>query len=188
MHACKQLVGSSILHEESKLTVSNSGNATIYLQAANELLTRLPAPSCPSCTPTIALMSIEPEALDLFEGDLLASSFNIRQLPIPTKGLTGHNQHDFNTWPVEDRIADTMVMLRDLTVLALHADAFIVTGSSNVGIAAMMFGGADKVIWSTDWRFQPTTRVRPTSYQFVLWVTMLCASHCILIIRNRWTD
>lgn len=104
-------------------------------------------------------MTIEPDALELFQSDPLSAAFDIQPLPPPTSGLKGHRQATFNSWPIEERIDDTRVLLRDLTLLSLHADAFIVSGSSNVGIMAMLLGGPSKVIQSIDWRFMATTRV-----------------------------
>jgi hypothetical protein len=105
-------------------------------------------------------MTIEADVQELFQQEPLANVFDIRMLPPPPDGFVGHDQHAFNEWPVEDRIEDTMTMLRDLTVLAIHADAFIMTGSSNVGVTAMMLGGPMKVLRSIDQRFQATTLVR----------------------------
>lgn len=125
------------------------------------MLDRLPEPSCTSCKPTLALMTIEPDAQKLFERDSLAGAFDIKPLPPPQSGLKGHDQTEFNSWPIKERIDDTMTMLRDLTVLSLHADGFIVTGSSNVGVMAMMLGGPTGNVHSLDWRFQATSRVSP---------------------------
>ena len=62
-------------------------------------------------------------------------------------------------WPIEQRIGDTLTMMRDMMVLALHADAFILTASSNVGLVGLMMAGPERVVRSTDQRFLPLTRV-----------------------------
>lgn len=136
-----------------------SGNATIYLETAISTLEQLPEPSCSTCKPTIALMTVEPEALGLFQENPLAERFEIKTLPPSVHGFQTHDQFDFMEWPVEQRIDDTLTMMRDLTVLALHADAFILTASSNVGIVGMMMAGPERIVRSTDQRFLPLTRV-----------------------------
>ena len=88
-------------------------------------------------------MTIEPDALSLFQRDRLAHQFDIKLLPPSNYGLQGHDQDSFGQWSVDDRLESTRTMLRDMTVLTLHADAFVVTGSSNVGLVSMMLGGLD---------------------------------------------
>lgn len=141
-----------------------SGNSTIYLEAALEILHKLPPSSCSDCKPVLALMTIEPDALELFQSNPLSAAFDIEPLPAPASGLKGHTQQSFNAWPIEERVDDTRTMMRDLTVLSLHADAFIVSGSSNVGITAMMLAGPSKLVQSVDWRFMATTRVRRVEF------------------------
>jgi len=104
-------------------------------------------------------MTVEPDALELFQSNPLGAQFDIRTLPAPAHGYKGHDQHGFMDWPIEERIEDTLVMMRDLMVLALHADAFILTASSNVGVVGLMMGGPERLIRSTDQRFLPLTRV-----------------------------
>lgn len=137
-----------------------SGNVTLYLEAALQTLSHLSPASCSSCKPTLLLMTIEPDALAQFQSDPLAEAFDIRPLPSPASGLKGHNQHSFNTWPLDERVDDTLVMLRDLEVLSTKADAFVVSMSSNVGLTAGMLAGPDSHrVQSLDQRFLPTTRV-----------------------------
>lgn len=57
-----------------------------------------------------------------------------------------YSQSQFNKLPLSLRIHLTRFFLRDLTVLSLYADAFVVTGSSNVGRLACLIGGEDAVV------------------------------------------
>lgn len=133
---------------------------TLYLEAALETLAHLPPATCSTCKPTLLLMTIEPDALAQFKSEPLAKAFEIRPLPSPASGLKGHNQHSFNAWPLEERVDDTLVMLRDLEVLSTKADAFVVSMSSNVGLTAGVLAGPhNDRVHSLDQRFLPTTRV-----------------------------
>lgn len=104
-------------------------------------------------------MTVEPEALQLFRSNPLAAAFDIQTLPPSSHGFAGHDQYGFMEWPLEQRIDDTLTMMRDLMVLALHADAFVLTASSNVGLVGMMMAGPERIVRSTDQRFLPLTRV-----------------------------
>lgn len=104
-------------------------------------------------------MTVEPDALELFQSNPLADQFDIKTLPPSEYGFQGHDQRSFMDWPIEQRIGDTLTMMRDMMVLALHADAFILTASSNVGLVGLMMAGPGRVVRSTDQRFLPLTRV-----------------------------
>lgn len=67
----------------TSLRLAQSGNATLYMLAVQEALDQLPTPSCTTCKPTIALMTVEPEALQLFLDEPLSAQYNIRSLPPP---------------------------------------------------------------------------------------------------------
>lgn len=135
-----------------------SGNATALLQSALDVLPNLPEPTCPECKPKIALMTIEPDALEMFRNSPLATHFTIDPLPPPPGGLRGHNQKDFNAETESDILDDTLTMLRDIAVLSRNADAFVVSANSNVGVIALIMGGPGQQISSVDFRFKPTTR------------------------------
>lgn len=122
------------------------------------MIPNLPKPTCAECKPRIALMTIEPDALDLFNDSPLAQHFDIQPLPPPPGGLRGHNQKDFNAGSEQDILDDTFTMLRDITVMSLYADAFVVSANSNVGVIALILGGPDAQISSVDFRFKATSR------------------------------
>jgi hypothetical protein len=121
-------------------------------------------------------MTVEPDAYDLFKADPLSKDFDMQLLPPPADGLHGHTQREFNQQDREQIIENTMIMLRDITVLAIHADAFIVTASSNVGSAflsrpgtcrkltwnragiSVTLGGPDRIVRSIDKIYSPTTK------------------------------
>lgn len=108
-------------------------------------------------------MTIEPDALSLFRRDRLAHHFDIKLLPPSSYGFQGHDQDSFGQWSADDRLESTRTLLRDMSVLTLHADAFVVTGSSNIGLVSMMLGGLDHIVASADYRFRPMAWVRPPS-------------------------
>lgn len=135
------------------------GNSTRYLTAALETSQKLKDSFCYNCKPVLALMTIEPDAYDLFAADPLSEHFDIQLLPPPPSiGLMGHRQDEFNAMARSAVVESTLTMLRDITVLSVQADAFIVTASSNVGRVAIMLGGPNKLVRSIDRIFQPTTR------------------------------
>lgn len=134
------------------------GNSTRYLTAALETSHVLKGSFSPNSKPILALMTIEPDAYNLFAADPLSEHFQIQLLPPPSIGLFGHKQEDFNAMERATVVESTLTMLRDISVLALQADAFIVTASSNVGRVSIMLGGPDRLVRSIDRIFQPTTR------------------------------
>lgn len=122
------------------------------------MIPHLPEPTCPECKPRIALMTIEPDALELFRASPLATHFTIDPLPPPPGGLRGHTQKDFNQADENEILDDTFAMLRDIAVLSLNADGFVVSANSNVGVVALVLGGPGRPISSVDFRFKATTR------------------------------
>lgn len=57
-----------------------------------------------------------------------------------------YDQRTFNELPQSLRTTLARFYVRDLTVLSLYADAFIVSGKSNTGQLAMVIAGEDAVI------------------------------------------
>lgn len=159
----------------------SSGNATALLETAMNTIASLPPASCTSCKPTIALMTIEPDALSLFQASPLSHHFNILALPPPPGGLRGHTQKQFNQAESAEIVEDTFTMLRDISVLSLKADAFVVSAASNVGVVAIALGGPERPVHSVDFRFKATTRcVSSTIHWYIRCslITSLLAGRC----------
>lgn len=131
----------------------------------------LPSPSCTTCKPTIALMTIEPDALSLFQSSPFSHHFNIFALPPPPGGLRGHTQKQFNQAESAEIVDDTFTMLRDISVLSLKADAFVVSAASNVGVVAIALGGPERPVHSVDFRYKATTRCAAVCCSVVLKLT-----------------
>ncbi|GAA5914557.1 hypothetical protein JCM6882_000418 [Rhodosporidiobolus microsporus] len=79
----------------------------------------------------------------------------------------GFNEATFNALPLSDRLSETRLFVRDLTVLSRHADAIVMTGSSNVGrLMTLLFEAArrdrgetgKREVRSLDTRWFPTAR------------------------------
>ncbi|SCV72267.1 BQ2448_4961 [Microbotryum intermedium] len=63
-----------------------------------------------------------------------------------SKIVTEFDQKTFNSLPKSLRVHLTRYLLRDLTTLALYADAFVVHGTSSVGRLALLLAGEDAVV------------------------------------------
>ena len=74
----------------------------------------------------------------------------------------GFNEATFNSLGAEERVAQTRLFLRDLTLLAQRTDGLVFTGSSNVGRLMSLVAGRSKMedarLRSTDVRWFPSVR------------------------------
>ncbi|SCV72254.1 BQ2448_4948 [Microbotryum intermedium] len=69
----------------------------------------------------------------------------------PRPGLaSGFSQSEFNRLPMLERVIHTRTFIRDLTLFSRDADAFIVSGSSNIGRLAMLIGGYEATVGPKD--------------------------------------
>lgn len=79
-----------------------------------------------------------------------------------TRHAAGFDESVFNASPIQDRVSAAIQFLRDLTILASHADGIVITASSNVGrLLALLLEpekGSDININSVDIRWFPTAR------------------------------
>ncbi|KAM0753097.1 hypothetical protein T439DRAFT_286646 [Meredithblackwellia eburnea MCA 4105] len=86
---------------------------------------------------------------DLLDLELSGAELS-RKKDSPGSILFKFNQKLFNSLPRSLRVHLTRYFLRDLTTLALHADAFLLTGSSNVGRLACLVAGDSAVVGPRD--------------------------------------
>ncbi|KAK4057773.1 hypothetical protein OIO90_000992 [Microbotryomycetes sp. JL221] len=74
----------------------------------------------------------------------------------------GFNERSFNLMTERDRIAQSKVFVRDVTLLSQDCDALVVTASSNVGRLLMLLAGEDMSLQgrvrSIDTRWFPTSQ------------------------------
>ncbi|KDE09361.1 hypothetical protein MVLG_00675 [Microbotryum lychnidis-dioicae p1A1 Lamole] len=100
----------------------------------------------------------------------------------PRPGLaSGFSQLEFNRLPMLERVLHTQTFIRDLTLFSRDADAFIVSGSSNIGRLAMLIGGYEATIGPKDEKGRSLGgRIRsidahwfPTAYSEALYHTVM---------------
>jgi hypothetical protein len=94
------------------------------------------------------------------------------------------NELTFNALPLSSRLASTKLFVRDLTVLSRHADAIVMTGSSNVGrLMALLFEAARVERGVEGRREMRSLDTRCVALSLFL---LSVADSLITVVVNRW--
>ncbi|GAA5983225.1 hypothetical protein JCM11641_006856 [Rhodosporidiobolus odoratus] len=110
------------------------GNITLHLQTALESIPSISSAKSPK--PRLLLMTVEPDAFEVFKADPLASNFEMVELE--RGGVNkAFVQDEWKSLPETDRLEDTHRMLTQGDLLANYVDAAIVSANSNS--ARLMF-------------------------------------------------
>ncbi|GAA6027321.1 hypothetical protein JCM8097_002591 [Rhodosporidiobolus ruineniae] len=143
--------GDKITGECRKSSQLSCGNITLHCETALETLATV-SPSFPSfelsrlspSKPRMLLMSIEPDALQVFKNEPLCQSFDIVELERRPNDKH-YNQDQWKLLPAEAKIEDARLLITQGDLLANYVDAAVVSANSNSGRFMMVRAGPARV-------------------------------------------